>query len=571
MEKKIKKANLLGSGIKLSILTLVSRILGLGREMTKAALLGTTPLADAFGIAFMIPNLFRRLFAENSASVAFIPAFRSYLEDGDRRESLRFVSSVFTVISFVTALIVAVGVIASPLLVPFFYDGNQSETITEMIFLTRIMFPYLFLISIAAVFQGILNSLNIFAPSGFTPILFNIIVIAASYLLSPLTANPARAMAIGVIAGGTVQAAFQFPFVVRSGWGTGFTSLRRAWSNTGVKTMMRRIAPTIVGMAAYQLNDMVSTALAGRAGSGIVAALQYSLRLQELMLGIFAVSIGTVILPDLSALAGKKDWTAFNSMISSSLKIIALITIPFTLFALVSGESIIVAVYQGRSFNADSTALTLRIFICHIMGLFFIAANRILSPAFYARGNTKLPTLAGVISFVVNMILAWSLVGPFSGIGIASALSIASAVNTILLVVFLKAEKRTGMGAAMKMLPVLVYAVKILVFSFAASLALFFLRPKILALLSGLYPRITHALYSCYRGLCFRRHRNPSSPPHPRRSPCVSDWEDQGPPGQKRVLTRSAKPVMFQNENSLPSSSITRPENVPQTWRRFHE
>jgi putative peptidoglycan lipid II flippase len=255
--------------------------------------------------------------------------------------------------------------------------------------------------------------------------------------------------------------------------------------------MISRIAPTIVGVAAYQLNDMVSTALAGRAGQGIVAALQYSLRLQELMLGIFAVSIGTVILPDLSALAGKKDWTAFNDMISNSLKIIALITIPFTLFALVSGESVIITVYQGRSFTADSTALTLKIFICHITGLFFIAANRILSPAFYARGNTKLPTLAGVISFAVNMILAWSLVKPLSGIGIASALSIASAVNTILLVIFLKSEKET----VMKITPVLLYTVKILVFSFFAAAAVFFLRPKILALLGGLYPRIAHGLY----------------------------------------------------------------------------
>ncbi|MDR3312392.1 MAG: murein biosynthesis integral membrane protein MurJ, partial [Spirochaetaceae bacterium] len=374
------------AGASLSALTLVSRVLGLLREMTKAAFLGTSPLADAFGIAFMIPNLFRRLFAENSISVAFIPAFRALLEeDGNKAESLRraarFVGAVFTVVSFLTALIVGIGIIAAPLIVPFFYDRTQTVTLTEMTLLTRIMFPYLLVISIAAFFQGILNTLKIFAPSGFTPILFNIIVIGGTYLLSPHTANPARAMAIGVIVGGCVQALFQLPFVLRQGWRIAPCSLRAAFANPGVRIVLARIAPTIVGMAAYQLNDLVSTALAGNAGPGIVASLQYSLRLQELMLGVFAVSIGTVILPDLSGMAQREEWGGFNDMLAHSIRIIALITIPVTFFSLVTGREIITFIYRGGGFGDRSVSLTLRVFLCHISGLFFIAANRIIAPA----------------------------------------------------------------------------------------------------------------------------------------------------------------------------------------------
>ena len=200
---KNKKSSLLAAGAQLSFLTLLSRILGLIRESTKAAFLGTSALADAFGIAFMIPNLFRRLFAENSISVAFIPTFKAYLESADtpegRQETQDFVNATCTLITFLTASVVVLGIIVTPLIIPFFYSENDATALSETVLLTRIMFPYLFVVSVAAFFQGILNGLKIFAPSGFTPVLFNIIVIGATYLLSPFTANPARAMSIGVL------------------------------------------------------------------------------------------------------------------------------------------------------------------------------------------------------------------------------------------------------------------------------------------------------------------------------------------------------------------------------------
>lgn len=481
------KKSLLSAGLSLSFFTLCSRILGLVREMTKAAFLGTSIYADAFGIAFMIPNLFRRLFAENAISVAFIPTFRGYLEESATEEGKAttkdFLRATFTLVSFLTAAVVCVGIALTPFIVKVFYDGNNPLVLQETSVLTRIMFPYLFVISVAAFFQGVLNGVKIFSPSGFTPVLFNTIVIAATYLLAPHTENPARAMAIGVIAGGCVQALFQLPFVVRTGWATGFTTLRKCFTNPGTRRVMKLIVPTIIGMAAYQLNDVVSTALAGRAGAGIVSSLQYSLRLQELILGIFAVSIGTVILPDLSGLAKSEKWAEFNTMLTSACKIIALISIPITFLSLVCGKEIISLVYKTRSFDDQSVSLTLTAFRWHIAGLVFIALNRVVSPAFYAQGNTKSPTLAGMIGFAVNILAALVLVRPMSGGGIALALSIASFVNTVVLFIFLK--KNPVIDVASVVRGIILYALKLVGFSLVAAVPAYFVRLVTLPVFAG--------------------------------------------------------------------------------------
>ncbi len=471
MEKN--KGNLVSSGLKLSVLTLLSRILGLIREATKARFLGTSIYADAFGIAFLIPNLLRRLFAENSISVAFIPTFREYVEGGkSKEETQEFISATFTLISFLTTLTVLLGIACAPYIVRIFYKEDAGILIRETAILTRIMFPYLIVISIAAFFQGVLNGEHIFSPSGFTPVLFNLCVILGTYLLSGRMENPARAMSTGVMIGGCVQALFQLPFVLKTGWTVKFLSLKKTFSNPGMKKVVALIVPTIIGMASYQLNDLVSTALAGRAGEGVVSSLQYSLRLQELILGIFAVSIGTVILPDLSSLAKKQDWDKYNEMLSGAIKIIALITIPITFYSLITGKEIISLVYKSRRFDDNSVLMTLSVFRLHIAGLFFIAANRIISPAFYAQGNTKLPTAAGIVSFAANITLAFVLSIKFGGVGIAFALSAASVVNTIALFAFLTKLKSADVKKLV--LSTISYSIKMIIFSVIASVPAYF-------------------------------------------------------------------------------------------------
>ena len=512
MNEKESKS-IIRSGLVLSLMTLASRIMGLVREMTRASFLGTSMYSDAFTTSFMIPNLLRRLFAENSISVAFIPTFKDYLEKasdenkGDdeklaaRRETQEFLKATFTLISFLTACVVVLGIIVTPFIAQIFckkpLDPSASDFALQMdawllkknevTILTRIMFPYLFVISIAAFFQGILNGCRIFAPSGFTPVLFNGIVILGTYILSPFTENPARAMSIGVITGGCIQALFQLPFVVKTGWRVGLTSLKKTFSNPGTKRVIALIGPTIIGMAAYQINDLISTALASRAEVGVVSSLQFSLRLQELILGIFAVSIGTVILPDLSGLASKKEWDKFNEMLLQAIKIITLITIPVTFYSLVCGNEMITLLYRNKRFDKHSVLLTAGEFRYHIAGLFFIAVNRIISPAFYAQGNTKLPTLAGIISMICNMIFAVILVMPMSGNGIALALSLASAVNTFFLFIFL--GKMQSINIKKVTFDTIIYILKVSIFSVAAAFPCRLLRPILLEKFSS-YPRL---------------------------------------------------------------------------------
>ncbi len=500
-EEKKSGHSIVRSGLVLSLMTFASRIMGLIREMTKASFLGTGFYSDCFSVAFLIPNLLRKLFAEGSVTVAFVPTFKSYLEKGNdeqnRKDTQDFINSTLTLVSFLTTCIVVIGIIITPLLMPIFCKkpvdtgaANYLEQVQywlaqkqEITYLTRIMFPYLFFISVAALFQGILNGCKIFAPSGFTPVLFNGIVVLGTYLLAPHTENPARAMAIGVISGGCVQALFQWPFISKTGWKVRLTSLKKTFSNPGTRKVIALVVPTIIGMAAYQLNESVSTAMATRAGEGIASSLGFSLRLLELILGIFAVTIGTVILPDMSGLATNQKWEEFNNLLIQAMKIMIVISIPVTAYSLVTGREIITLVYKNNMFDDRSVELTLGEFRFHMAGLVFIALNRIISPAFYAQKNSKLPTLAGIISFGVNILLVFAFTKPFGGNGIACALSIGSLVNTVFLFIFMK--KLGTMETRRIVISNLLYALKISVMSVVAAVPCWFLRPILLNAFEG--------------------------------------------------------------------------------------
>ena len=471
-EKHSKKpASIIKSGLSLSILTLLSRVLGLVREMVKSKFLGTSPLADAFTVSFLIPNLLRRLFAENSMTVAFIPTFKELLEKNEdeklkQQEMKDFLSSIFTIVTFFTTLVVVLGVVFTPVILKFLFP--KLEDGANAIILTRIMFPYLFFISLAAFFQGILNGVKIFSPTGFTPILFNISVIGLTYALAVKMENPAKAMAIGVIAGGFLQAIFQLPYVLKQKFKFYPCSLIKAFKNTYTKKTLRLIGPTVIGMAAYQINDLVSTSLATAYGTGIASSLQYSLRLQELLLGVFVVSISSVILPDLSSYAIKKEWESFEHLFVQSIKIIALITIPASFFAFFSSKEIVSIIYRRSSFDSSSVELTVLAFNCHIFGLFFIALNRVIAPAFYAMHDSDSPTIAGIASFVVNILFSLLFVRYWLGGGIALALSIASVANTCLLFFFLR--KKQVLDIKKISLETLIFSFKIMLFSAIASI-----------------------------------------------------------------------------------------------------
>lgn len=459
--------------------------------------MGTGLLADAFTVAFNVPNLFRRLFAEGSMSVAFIPTVKAYLSAGDEAETEEFLSATFTALSLAVCAVVAAGIAASPLLVGLF-DSEPLETALLM----RVMFPFLALVSIAAFFQGILNAHGVFSPSGFAPILFNLCFIFVPMAIGSRLANPARAMAVGVVVGGLLQALCQLPYVVRAGARFRFISPVRAFANPGMRRVMALIAPTILGMAAYEVNGLVSTSLATRAGTGGATALSFSIRLQELVLGVFVVSVGTVLLPELSGIAAKGDWSLYRDRLVRALEAIVLVTVPIAAFSILERIDIVALVYKTKEFGYDSVALTAGVFLYHMLGLPFIGANRILAPAFYARGDAKTPAWAGIAAVAVNIVAAMALQPVMGGAGIALALSLASAVNTALLLFLLVRVGIEGLGRAL--LRLLGYTAKLLAFSVAAALAILPVRRLLAPVADGLGSTLArHGLPFAASGLAF--------------------------------------------------------------------
>jgi putative peptidoglycan lipid II flippase len=293
-------------------------------------------------------------------------------------------------------------------------------------------------------------------------------------------------MAVGVTIGGVAQALCQLPAVLKAGYRFGFISLRSAFRNPGMKRVFALIAPTIVGMAAYQINIFVSTYLATNSGTGSVAGLQYSLRLQELVLGVFVISLGTVLLPDLAGAARAADWDSYSDSLGRGLRAMLLITVPVSVYSMIVGEDIVTLLFRHKEFGPESVRLTTSIFFWHMSGLAFIAMNRVMAPAFYARGDTKTPTWAGLISVAINIGLAFTLVGSLKAPGIALALSGASAANTLVLAIPLLRSRIPGTNRALVASGL--YSLKLILFSLLAALPILFLRPFLAGRLAGWSP-----------------------------------------------------------------------------------
>ncbi len=425
-ENKLKKSSV----FTLMFFTFGSRIFGLIRMVIQARFLGGSSLNDAFNVAFAVPNILRRLFAESSMTAAFIPTFKGFLKKDNSTETKEFLNAIFTVLSFLVVFTVLVGILLTPIIYRFIDTKNGD--IGELIFLTRIMFPYLAFISLAALFQGVLNSLNIYGPTGFVPILWNIIVISSTLLLSKIVANPARAMAIGVTAGGFIQMFFQLPFILGKGIGFRFINLKKAFYNPGMKNVGRLITPTLLSMGAYQLSTLVANFVSISIGEGVNSSLLYSLRLQELVLGIFVVSIGTILISTLSKDAKDLNWKSYSRSLELSLSVIALITIPISIFAFVYSNQIVELIYYGGEFGDKALQMTSSVFRFHISGLFFIAVTRITGPAFFSLEDSKTPAKLGILSLFVGVVLMFLLAPIMGGDGLALAVITSSFLQMVL-------------------------------------------------------------------------------------------------------------------------------------------
>ena len=410
----------------LALLTIISRILGLVRESVTAAFLGTGGLADAFAVAFMIPNVMRRLFAEGVISAAFIPQFKGLVTENRRERAAEFLNAVFSVLTVLAFIFVVIFILCSGNLVSLLAPSLEAESAAEAAFLAKIMFPYIFFITLAALTQSVLNSSGIFKPSGCSPIVFNIIFITAAFLLSRFTANPARALAIGVLSGGCMQLLIQIPFLRKTLFRFRFVSLKKAFSDPALKKSGKLVLATLLGTGAYQLNILLTTNFANKAGVGVVSSLQFSARIEELILGVFVVTLSTVILPELVGNAKRGESEELEKNLVSALRFVAFVSIPAVVFTVFNSAEIVKLLFGFGKFGETSVSLTSDALKFRIFGLFFIAVSRIMMSFFYAFEKTAVPIFAGLTSIIVNIVAAYFLVGTLSGGGIALATAIAS-------------------------------------------------------------------------------------------------------------------------------------------------
>jgi len=422
--------------------TLLSRIFGFVRDVVIAGYFGAGPAADAFFVAFRIPNLLRRLFAEGSLTVAFIPVFSEYLTRQGREEAFELAGSAIRMLSMILAAAAVAGILLSPAIVYVIAPGfaTSPEKYRLCVDLTRFMFPYIFFIGLVALAMGILNVLGHFAAPALAPVLLNLAMIASVLFISPHLDRPVFGLAAGVMIGGLLQLLFQIPFLLQKGL--------RFWQKTtiyhpGLKRIGVLMLPAVLGAAVYQINIVIGTLLASLLPEGSVSYLYYADRLVQFPLGIFAIATATAVLPSLSKQAAENDFKGLRDTFGYALNLVFFITIPAMIGLIVLREPIVALLFKRGAFDAETTRLTAVALLYYCVGLWAFSAVRIVVSMFYALQDTRTPVKMAVVSIAVNILLGVILMGPLGHGGLALATSLASMVNLFLLVLALR--KKIGM------------------------------------------------------------------------------------------------------------------------------
>jgi putative peptidoglycan lipid II flippase len=419
------------------IATMLSRVFGFIRDMVVAGFFGAGLTTDAFFVAFRIPNLLRRLLAEGSLTVSFVPVFTEYLHNKTRQEALDLANITFTALSILLVLISLIGVLFSPVIVAVMAPGfvKTPSQFDLAVFLNRLMFPYILLISLVALCMGILNSLRHFAAPALSPVVLNISMILASLTLRGFFTEPILALAVGVMIGGVLQLAMQWPFLIKLG-----VRLKPdfRFRHPGVRRIGLLMLPAAFGAAIYQINIFIGTILASLLPTGSVSYLYYADRIVELPLGVFAIAVGTATLPSFSDQVARGKMDDFRRTLAFSLRLILFITIPATVALIALRTPIISVLFQRGEFSPTATGLTAQALLCYTVGLWAFSVIRIIVSAFYSLQDTRTPMKAAIVALIVNGALSVALMFPFQHAGIALATSIASAVNVGMLWVILK-------------------------------------------------------------------------------------------------------------------------------------
>ncbi|MFT6388022.1 MAG: putative peptidoglycan lipid II flippase [Cellvibrionaceae bacterium] len=419
-------------------MTMLSRVFGLARDVVFAHLIGAQSGADAFFVAFKIPNFLRRLFAEGAFAQAFVPVLSEYREKGTKEAVQGLIDRVcgcLGVTLFLLTLMVIIGApVVTTIFAPGFWNDPYKFDLAQQ--MLRITFPYLLLISLTGFAGAILNSYDRFAVPAFTPVLLNVCLITAAIWVSPYFDPPVLALAWGVLIAGMVQLAFQIPFL----WKLRLLPKPKVdFKDEGVKRVLLLMAPAIFGVSVSQINLLLDTVLASFLPTGSISWLYYSDRLVELPLGIIAIALGTVILPSLSRQHVTEDTAKFSSTIDWALRWILLIALPASVALFILAQPILSTLFEYGKTSATDIAMSSFSLKAYSLGLLAFMLIKVLAPGYFSRQDTKTPVKIGIIAMGVNMLLNLLLVIPFhfiwqiGHVGLALATSLAAFLNAGLL------------------------------------------------------------------------------------------------------------------------------------------
>lgn len=428
-------SKLLKSTAIVSAMTLISRVSGLIRDVVMASVLGSSGLADAFFVAFRIPNFLRRIFGEGAFAQAFVPVFTELTERNTHQAKL-FVNSVAGLLALVTLVLTVLGIVFAPAIVGFYAPGYKDDPMQMAVTVDalRFMFPYLFCISLVAMSAGILNTLNRFAIPAVTPVLLNVCLILSMWILVPVFDSAASALAVGVLIAGVVQLLFQVPSLYKEGY---LPKLALDRSNPAVVKVFGLMLPAVFSVSVAQVNMFVNTVLATSLVVGSPSWLYYSDRLMEFPVGVFGIALASVVLPSLSKEHVSGSGEGFSQMMDWALRWVTLIAVPATFALILLATPLLSTIFLRNAFtthDVEMSALALEAFSIGICGFIFV---KVLAPGFFARQDTKTPMRIAIVSVLVNVLMSLILVDFMQHTGLALAVSIAAWVNAGLLFIVL--------------------------------------------------------------------------------------------------------------------------------------
>jgi len=424
--------------------TMLSRVLGLVRDVVIAWAFGASRDTDAFFVAFRLPNFLRRLFAEGAFSQAFVPILGEYKSQRSHEEVRELTAHVAGTLGAVLLVVTAIGVLAAPVLVMIFAPGflANEEKYSLTVQMVRITFPYILFVSLTAFAAGLLNTYGRFGVPAFTPVLLNLALIGAAVWLAPQMAEPVTALAWGVLVAGIAQLAFQLPFLKRLGL---LAAPRLSRAHEGVARIVRLMMPAAFGASVAQINLLIDTLIASFLVTGSVSWLYYSDRMVEFPLGVFAIAMATVILPSLSEQHAEDDAGSFSDTLDWAMRWVVLVATPSALGLALLASPILITLFQYGEFSARDAHMASLSLMAYALGLIGFMMIKVLAPGYFARQDTRTPVRVGIIALVANLVMNLALVVPLKHAGLALATSLAAFINAGLLY---RGLRREGVHAA---------------------------------------------------------------------------------------------------------------------------